>query len=442
MSEPVASWMGGRVEDLGEVVSGGTPSQSNSAYWNGAIPWVTPSEITALKGKYLSETRERITEEGLAGSAACILPTGSVVVTTRATLGEAAIAAMPLTTNQGFKSIVPNASTHSVFAYYLLRSMKRLMERMATGTTFLEISKADFVRLPLRRPSVEEQGRIAAVLDTMDAEIEKKEAVIAKLKQIRDGLLHDLLTRGLDEHGRLRDPIAHPEQFRDSPPNLSPINWEEKRLDEMVASAVDGPFGSNLKTEHYSEHPGVRVVRLQNIATGRFDDSDEAFIPEEHAATLQRHQVVAGDLLVAAMGDDNHPIARACLYPNDMLPGIVKADCFRLRMREGVALNAFVMLVLNCPSARRRMQMNALGQGVTRERVNLTTLLRLRISCPLVDEQQAIVERMEAADEEVERSEEALAKLQALKCGLMADLLTGRVRVPVNEPSASSKDAL
>src|SRR5437870_1769372 len=135
-----ADWDDVTIEGFGEIVGGGTPSRGTPSFWNGSIPWVTPSEITALCGKYVRDTREKITPDGLAGSAAKLLPEGSVVVTTRATLGETAIAAVPLTTNQGFKSIIPNEDTDSLFAYYRIQTMKSEMARLASGTTFLEIS--------------------------------------------------------------------------------------------------------------------------------------------------------------------------------------------------------------------------------------------------------------------------------------------------------------
>jgi len=195
-----------------------------------------------------------------------------------------------------------------------------------------------------------------------------------------------------------------------------------------VASAVDGPFGSNLKTEHYVNEPGVRVVRLQNIESGQFNESDKAFVSADHALSLQRHQVVSGDLLVASMGDENHPLARACLYPAHLPPGIVKADCFRLRMKTTMAANGFVMLFLNCPSTRR--ELNVLGQGVTRDRVNLTTLLTLRVLQPPIEEQRHIVKMIEALDLRIQTEEVFHSKLAFLKSGLISDLLTGRVRVP------------
>lgn len=314
------------------------------------------------------------------------------------------------------------------FLFWWLKPHIQIVHRRTPQTTVRHLSVGDVYRIPKPALVSKAQAFAAAVLDTVDEAIAKTEAVIAKLRQVRAGLLHDLLTRGLDHNGQLRDPVAHPEQFQPSPLGQIPNEWEVKRLDEMVESAVDGPFGSNLKTQHYVNQPGVRVVRLQNIETGRFDDTDKAFVSEDHAETLQRHQAVSGDLLVASMGDENHPLARACLYPSEYPPGIVKADCFRIRMKPSQAINGYVMHFMNCPSTRR--DVNLLGQGVTRDRVNLRTLLTLRVIVPSVDEQKEIVKRVEALDRAANAEMDTHGKLLSMKSGLMTDLLTGRVRVP------------
>ena len=166
-------------------------------------------------------------------SAAKLLPVGSVVVTTRASLGMAAIAAVPLTTNQGFKSIIPNESTDSLFTYYCIQSLKSEMVRLASGTTFLEISKSDFSRIRTRRPKRPEQSRISAVLDTVDEAIAKTEAVIAKLRQVRAGLLHDIAC-GLDK-SIAYDATAHPDQFQESSLGRIPKDWNCKALGDAAA---------------------------------------------------------------------------------------------------------------------------------------------------------------------------------------------------------------
>jgi len=174
------TWEEVTLGQFGEIVSGGTPDRNNPAYWNGDILWVTPSEITANNGKYLYDTREKITKAGLNASSAKLLPEKSLLITSRATLGELAIAAKPISTNQGFKSIIPNEVTDPVFAFYLVKTLKSEMVRLASGTTFLEISKSDFSRITAHRPQLLEQARIAYVLDTIDEAISKTEAVIAK----------------------------------------------------------------------------------------------------------------------------------------------------------------------------------------------------------------------------------------------------------------------
>ncbi len=197
-------------------------------------------------------------------------------------------------------------------------------------------------------------------------------------------------------------------------------------LGELAESLVDGPFGSNLKTAHYVENPGVRVVRLQNVLQGEYDDSDRAFISERHAASLARNRVTAGDALIASLGDSSYPVGRCCCYPADLPDAINKADCFRFRSGPR-CLNAYVMHAMNGAAARR--QVRGYEQGVTMKRINLGNLRRVEIALPPISEQVQVVERMEAAQLQIELSLQMLKKLRHQKAGLMDDLLTGRVRV-------------
>ncbi|XYI04213.1 restriction endonuclease subunit S [Sorangium sp. So ce1128] len=191
-------------------------------------------------------------------------------------------------------------------------------------------------------------------------------------------------------------------------------------LGDLCISAVDGPFGSNLKTEHYVTEPGVRVVRLQNIEAGRFNDDDKAWISQGHARTLGQHDVRHGDVLVASLGDERHPFARACLYPHHS-PAVVKADCFRLRLDSRRASNGYVMRTLNVGSLRSGL--NRLAQGVTRDRVNLGNLLRFCVPVPPVDEQEIIAEALDTLDDAILKTEQIVAKLKQMKQGLLHDLL-------------------
>jgi type I restriction enzyme S subunit len=270
-----------------------------------------------------------------------------------------------------------------------------------------------------------EQAKIAEILSAVDLAIEQTEALIAKQQRIKTGLMQDLLTRGIDEHGDVRSEQTH--KFKDSRIGRIPAEWEVTEFGCAVASAVDGPFGSNLKTEHYVEEPGVRVIRLGNIGNGEFLDSNKAYISNEHAKRLARHSAEYGDLLVASLGDERHPFGRACLYTDNIHAAIVKADVFRIRCRSEKYTHSFAVHLFNFPRWRR--ELFPLAQGVTRDRVNLTNLIRLQLPMPLVEEQKTIDTMIEAANSALRSLNTQLTKITALKTALMQDLLSGEKRV-------------
>ena len=230
-----------------------------------------------------------------------------------------------------------------------------------------------------------------------------------------------------------------PRHFLEGPVSNSLLpKWQAMNLADITLSAVDGPFGSNLKTEHYVDQPGIRVVRLQNIGQGCFENDDRAYISEKHAEALKRYWVESGDLIIASLGDENHPIARACVYPPGEKHGIVKADCFRFRLDPSKADHEYVMHVLNCPWTRTDIA--RVAQGVTRDRVNLTNVQKIRLSVPPLDEQVRISQIISVIEKVVQSSERLIAKLKATKAGLLHDLLTqgidenGELRDPEAHP--------
>ena len=189
------------VKMLGDVVqifSGGTPKTSNPSYWNGSIKWCTPTDITSCAGKYLMETHRSITHEGLASCSARLLPVGSLLLCSRATIGELKIAGEVICTNQGFKSLICNSDVSNEFLYYKLVTMKSQMIERAIGSTFLEISKKDTAILEITIPSYDEQTAIATILSDMDAEIAALETRRDKTRDIKQGMMQELLT------GRIR----------------------------------------------------------------------------------------------------------------------------------------------------------------------------------------------------------------------------------------------
>jgi type I restriction enzyme, S subunit len=191
-------WVEKRLGDIADVVGGGTPKSTVPEYWGGDILWCTPTDITRTPGRYLDQTERTISQEGLAKSAANLLPTGALLLCTRATLGEVKIAGRPICTNQGFKSLICNSDIDNVFLYYKLLTMKQALVGKSSGSTFLEISKKDVVALILKVPPMDEQSAIATVLSDMDDYLAVLEDKREKAHALKQGMMQGLLT------GRIR----------------------------------------------------------------------------------------------------------------------------------------------------------------------------------------------------------------------------------------------
>jgi type I restriction enzyme S subunit len=192
--------------------------------------------------------------------------------------------------------------------------------------------------------------------------------------------------------------------------NALPAGWMRAAVGEL-AELADGPFGSNLKTSHYTE-TGPRVVRLQNIGEGVFLD-ERAHIAREHYERLAKHALRPGDVVAASLGDE---APRACLVPSWLGPAVVKADCIRVRTLNGVD-PAFLMWMLN--SSPVRAQAASSIKGVGRPRLGLGGLKRLIVPVPPQSEQQRIVaeieehfSRLDAADRSLVQARRRVATLR------------------------------
>ena len=193
---PKDGWVRRTLAQIVEIRSGGTPSTTRRDYWDGDILWCTPTDITALSGfKYLTNTNRTITKLGLKSSSAELIPANSIVMTSRATIGECAINLVPVSTNQGFKNFIPREGTNVDFLYYLLLTKTQDFIGLCGGSTFLEIGKAQLATFELALPTNEaDEVAIAQVLSDMDAEIAALEAKLVKVRQIKQGMMHNLLT--------------------------------------------------------------------------------------------------------------------------------------------------------------------------------------------------------------------------------------------------------
>ena len=145
-------WEAGRLEDVCNVIGGSTPSTSKKEFWGGDIPFATPTDITNLSGREISDTGQKITLEGLSSCGTKLLPVGSILLTSRATIGACAINTKPMATNQGFANLVCNEKAFNWFIFYMMTLLKSELERLGSGSTFREVSKRNIRSLILPLP--------------------------------------------------------------------------------------------------------------------------------------------------------------------------------------------------------------------------------------------------------------------------------------------------
>lgn len=187
-------WSETPVIEIGEVISGGTPSTKNTDFWDGNIPFVTPNDLSVNEGAYITSTERYITVLGISKSSAIELPEGTLIISSRAPIGYLAIASFNCVTNQGCKSVVFDSKQDPLFHYYNFQRYVNKMKSLGSGTTFAEISKKDVEKLKVSYPLKDEQIEIAKRLSSIDSTIQKEEAILEKYKNIKTGLMARLLT--------------------------------------------------------------------------------------------------------------------------------------------------------------------------------------------------------------------------------------------------------
>ncbi|MBO4159284.1 restriction endonuclease subunit S [Micromonospora antibiotica] len=189
----MSAWQKARLSDCCEIVSGATPKTGVEEYWDGEIPWATPKDLSVLRGTYIHDTPRKITASGLRSCAASVLPVGSVLLSSRAPIGHVAINTIPMATNQGFKSLVPDVrAVEAKYLYWWLKANRPYLESLGNGATFKEISKGIVSQVEIPLPPLEEQRRIAEALDRADDLRAKRREALARLDDLTRSIFLDM----------------------------------------------------------------------------------------------------------------------------------------------------------------------------------------------------------------------------------------------------------
>lgn len=408
-------------------IGGGTPPRSNPAFWNGPIPWASVKDFEDAS-LTLSSTAERISQSGLDASTANLIPAGTPLVCTRMAVGRCAITTQPVAINQDVRALTPKTEVQPRYLLRLLDFLRPAAESQAVGSTVKGIRTSDYLAIKVPVAPVIEQPAIARILDTLDTQIEKTQALIAKLEQVKEGLLHDLLTRGVDENGELR-PSAEdaPELYKASALGLIPREWDVRPIAAMAERVTNGFVG--VATPHYVP-PGRGIAYLygNNVRANRIEIENVLHVSRSFHQTQSKSQLRQGDMLTVQSGH----IGTTAVFDGSL----GEANCHALiitRFKSRGIEPRFVALYLNSRHGMRRQ--SSLFVGSTILHINTSDLAKLHVPVPSIDEQMLCVRRAESIQTHIDAENGMLRKLLSHKSGLMDDLLTGRVRVtPLLDP--------
>jgi type I restriction enzyme S subunit len=377
-------WTETTLGEVAEVIGGGTPSTNVPKYWGNDVVWLTPTEIVAIDGKTVSDSIRKLSYEGLANSGAQILPKGSVILTSRASVGFVAISECELSTNQGFQSLVPGKNVFAYFLMYWIQKNRKEFESRAAGSTFKEISKNNVKSIKLNLPPLPEQKRIADLIASVDTYITALEKQAESARRTRGAVLHELLSAGGE-------------------------GWTETTLGEVAEIQMgQSPDGSTYNNQ------GVGLPFMQGSA-----EFGEHYPKPDKWCSEPKKIAEIGDLLLsvrAPVGDTNFADQRIA----------VGRGLSVIRAKSSFADTKFIRIFIQ--SNIGEMISNS-GSGMFSS-ITGKNLRKFSVFLPPLSEQKRIVDLISTVDDGISATEKLIRETKQLRSGLLSDLLSGEHEIP------------
>ncbi|MCJ7617875.1 MAG: restriction endonuclease subunit S, partial [Desulfobacterales bacterium] len=472
------NWKWTQISELGKIVAGGTPSTKESSYWGDEINWITPADLSGYNDKFISKGAKSISKRGLEKSSAQLMPSGSIHFSSRAPIGYVVISKEEISTNQGFKSLVPANKIFNEYVYYYFKSAKQLAEKRASGTTFKEISKKSFSLLPIPIAPYSEQraivSKIEQLFSDLDNGIDNFKKAQAQLKLYRQSVLKAacegklvpneaelakaegrdyeaadvLLARILEERREkweskqlveliVKDKNPKNDSWKmkykepsllenDDLPSL-PEGWIytnfEQIADGTPNSLKAGPFGSALKKDFYVPN-GYKIYGQEQVIRGDPFYGDY-YIDEKHYEKLKSCAIKPGDILISLVGT----VGKVLILPFGIEPGIINPRLVKLSLDRRVVNYTYIKAYLESPNVRHYFSL--VSHGGTMDILNLTVLKELPIPLPPFKEQNVIVSEVERclsiSDKMEETITESLQKAEALRQSILKKAFEGKL---------------
>lgn len=415
----MGDWIKIKLEELAiKMQSGGTPKSDNSSYYNGDIPFVTIEDMTSTK-KYLTVTKKNITQDGLQSSSAWLVPENTLLYSIYATLGVPRINKMEVATNQAILNIIPNLNKVDLeFLYYLLDFKRGSILEHSAHTTQSNLNAKIVKNLEFVIPeAIEEQKEIAGVLRSIDKSITLSSQLIEKYNRIKDGLLQELLTKGIDDKGNIRSELTH--EFKESPIGIIPKEWGVLPSSQLTKEIK---VGIVVKPSQYYVEDGIPMLRSFNVKETGIELTNLVYMSREDNARNSKSILRTGDIVSVRTGN---PGVSAIV--TEKLDGINCIDLVITKPDLNKMIPEFLVTWIN--SKGGKSQILKYQGGIAQQHFNVGDMKELLVPKMSIEEQIRIVESMKSIRARIKEEQIRNDKFKRIKKGLMQDLLTGKIHV-------------
>ena len=379
------------LSDIGEIVTGKTPSTSDDSLWNGEIQFVTPTDISDQK--YQKKTLRMVTNHPKLK----VLPTGTVMFTCIASIGKMSISTQPCITNQQINSIVPTIKHYNEYVYYAILSISDFIKSTQANTTLPIINKSDFSRFEIPVPSYPEQQKIADFLSAVDEKITALTAQKTAFTQYKQGMMQRIFSQTL----RFKD-----DNGADYP------DWEKKALGEISLFITNG-----LALEQNQEQSGYKVTRIETISDKKINLNKVGYVETEQ--DISDYKLYVGDILLSNINSISH-IGKV-VYVDDDYDLYHGMNLLRISIMKEKHDSKFVFFQLSTPHMKQEFETKA-NKAVNQASINQTEIKKLILQVPSLAEQTKVAQFLTECDDKINAVDAQIQSAQQWKQGLLQQM--------------------
>ena len=377
------------LNDTCTIVGGGTPDSGKEEFWNGHIQWFTPTEI---KMDYVSKSERTITELGLKKSSARLLPDGTILLTSRATIGEVAIALNECTTNQGFQSIIVNKSYNNLFIFNWIKNNRYQFIRRANGSTFLEISKSEIGKIPICAPILPEQQKIASFFTVIDQKISQLKRKKTLLEQYKKGVMQKIFSQEI--------------RFKDDNGQEFP-KWEKKKLGELT-------YKTGKKNKGSTPYPIYSINNREGFLPQ--GDQFEGVDSNSRGYDISLYKIIEEKTFAYNPARIN---VGSIGFSGDLKDIIISSLYVCFKTKQGLE-DAYLLHYLKTFQFNKSVLQNV--EGGVRDYLFYENFSNIKINLPSNKEQLKIANFLSAIDDKINHTQKQVEKAEVWKKGLMQQM--------------------